>query len=168
MRKLRLLVTPECNRTCPGCCNNDWDLEALPVCTDYTGYDEILLTGGEPMLELKRVLDITRAIKDVSDAKVYLYTAKSKRAISVITALAWLDGITLTLHEQTDVAGFVKLTTMLESYPVFLKDKSLRLNVFDNVDMTGIDTSLWNVKDDIVWVPECPLPVHEEFMRYDY
>ena len=48
--KLRLLLFEECNRSCPGCCNRDWDLQPLPVCYDLPPYRIILLTGGEPML----------------------------------------------------------------------------------------------------------------------
>ena len=48
--KLRLLLLDDCNRNCPGCCNRDWDLQALPLCQDYTPYRLIMLTGGEPML----------------------------------------------------------------------------------------------------------------------
>jgi molybdenum cofactor biosynthesis enzyme MoaA len=50
VKKLRLLVTERCARSCSGCCNHDWDLAALPTCESYAGYDEVLLTGGEPML----------------------------------------------------------------------------------------------------------------------
>jgi molybdenum cofactor biosynthesis enzyme MoaA len=44
MKKLRLLVTSECNRSCSGCCNKEWDLDKLPVCESYKDYDEIYLT----------------------------------------------------------------------------------------------------------------------------
>ena len=40
-KKLRLLVTENCNRNCEGCCNKDWDLSSLEVCTSYKGYDEV-------------------------------------------------------------------------------------------------------------------------------
>lgn len=43
MSKLRLLLWEECNRTCAGCCNKDWNLSELPVCFDYSGYDLILI-----------------------------------------------------------------------------------------------------------------------------
>ena len=48
--KLRLLLFEECDRDGPGCCNRDWDLRSLPVCRDFTPYQVIMLTGGEPML----------------------------------------------------------------------------------------------------------------------
>ena len=45
--KLRLVLFEACDRCCPGCCNHDWDLKNLPVCTDYTPYEMIMLTGGQ-------------------------------------------------------------------------------------------------------------------------
>ena len=53
--KLRLLVTEECNRHCPGCCNNNWDLKSLSVCKSYRDYEQILITGGEPLLDMFRL-----------------------------------------------------------------------------------------------------------------
>ena len=50
MKKLRLLLFTDCNRNCEGCCNNDFDLNALKVETDFRQYDKIFLTGGEPMI----------------------------------------------------------------------------------------------------------------------
>ena len=63
MKKLRLLITEKCNRKCEGCCNLDWDLQNLPVCTSFKGYDEILLTGGEPQLEPVLILSTVEKIK---------------------------------------------------------------------------------------------------------
>ena len=64
MRKLRLLFTKDCNRNCPGCCNKDWDLDSLPVCTDFTPYDLVMITGGEPMLYPERLLHLIRRIRE--------------------------------------------------------------------------------------------------------
>ncbi len=50
MKKLRLIITEKCNRKCSGCCNNDWNIDKLPVITDFSKYNEIIITGGEPML----------------------------------------------------------------------------------------------------------------------
>ena len=45
--------------------------------------------------------------------------------------------------------------------------KSLRLKVFKGVDVSGIDLSLWDVKDNIEWIKDCPLPEDEVLMRYN-
>ena len=41
MKKLRLLVTKNCDRSCPGCCNKDWNLDKLPNAT-HLNYDEMV------------------------------------------------------------------------------------------------------------------------------
>ena len=74
--KLRLLLFEECGRNCPGCCNRDWDLQALPVCQDFTPYQIIMLTGGEPMLHPEiihsAVTEIRRQTKAPSSMRAWL------------------------------------------------------------------------------------------------
>jgi hypothetical protein len=41
----------------------------------------------------------------------------------------------------------------------------LRLNVFIGVDIEGFDTNGWQVKGNIEWIENCPLPVGEVFMK---
>ena len=48
-KKLRLPVTTSCPDKCPMCCNNSWDFSKLPV-VDRWNYDEIMITGGKPLL----------------------------------------------------------------------------------------------------------------------
>jgi hypothetical protein len=166
MKKLRLLVTNECYRDCEGCCNKQWDLSSLSVCEDFEGYDEVLLTGGEPLLKdywFFKVL-VFRIRKD-SECKVYLYTAEVQKAERIIALLIdVLDGITLTLHHQRDVKSFLSLNKRLILIDGF--NRSLRLNVFKGVEIpSDTDLSLWQVKKDMVWVENCPLPEDEIFMR---
>jgi molybdenum cofactor biosynthesis enzyme MoaA len=77
MKKLRLVLFEQCNRRCKGCCNKDWNIKSLPVCTDYTGWDVIMLTGGEPMLMPGLVLLTIGFIRTRNPkAKVYVYTPR--------------------------------------------------------------------------------------------
>jgi len=164
--KLRLLLWRECNRKCEDCCNQYWDLNALKKTTNFKGYSEILLTGGEPMLKPLTVAKICTEIKRQTDAPIYMYTAKIDCLVSIESLLhGWIDGITLTLHEQKDVQHFAVL-----NYNLLLKDirKSFRLNVFKGIDISGIDTRLWKVKDNMVWDKECPLPKDEVLMAYGF
>ena len=48
-KKLRLLVTAKCHNKCPMCCNNQFNFKKIPV-VDRLDYDEISITGGEPLL----------------------------------------------------------------------------------------------------------------------
>lgn len=153
MKTLRLLLFAACNRTCPGCCNNDWDLGELPRVDSYEGYDQIILTGGEPMLRPELVVCVAADIRSKVDAQIILYTARPGELPGV---MPFLDGVTVTLHEQTDVAEFARLPVL---------PGSLRLNVFEGVDMAFVDTWGWKVKHGIKWIKDCPLPENEVFMR---
>ena len=160
MKTLRLLLFAACDRACPGCCNNDWDLKALPVCDSFAGYDEIILTGGEPMLRQDLVYDVAVAAHaENPDARVYVYTAMPEGLTDAV--LSVVDGVTLTLHEQADVERFQNMLVDMGSMP----DKSLRLNVFAEVDLVDTWLGEWQTKSGIEWIEDCTLPEHESFMR---
>jgi hypothetical protein len=151
VKVLRLLLFSSCNRTCPGCCNNQWDLDALPVATDFRGYDMVVLTGGEPMLNPRLVVEVATTIRRQSFASIILYTAKPQKLPQV---MLFLDGVTVTLHEQADVAPFLALPKLRGSR---------RVNVFAGVDVP--DVPGWTMKRNMEWIEDCPLPEGEVFMR---
>ena len=165
MKKLRLLVTDECERECAGCCNKDWDLEKLPICTSFKGYDEIMFTGGEPMLvpHLVGKLALT-ARKQNPSAKLYLYTADTSAQHSLLSLLHHMDGLTLTLHEREDVVGFHNLSHALMRYKLAPK-LSLRLYVWEGVSVMAQERHGWRVKWNCKWEKNSPLPEGEVFMR---
>ena len=147
MKKLRLLLFDDCKRNCVGCCNNDWNLDALPVVESYAGYAEVLLTGGEPMLDPQLVIATAREIRRQSDAKIYVYMAKIDIISDVCAVLAATDGICVTLHTQEDVPDFVMLWIAMEPHDKLLPPrKSLRLNVFEGVKFPHHKLKYWKVK----------------------
>lgn len=177
-RKLRLLVTTDCPNHYPLCCNNSWDFDKLPVVKDFD-YDEVMITGGEPLLFTNRVVELAKAIKTLNPIlypgeavpKVYVYTSipSIHRLRSLMEVV---DGIVLTPHSKEDVDKFIKLNTILLDDLVFAikvgdGKLSLRLNLFKNIkDMLpeDIDLSIWKVKD-IEWIKDCPVPKGEDFRR---
>jgi len=166
MKTLRLLVTEVCNRGCPGCVNNDWDLNALPVCTDFTEFSMIILTGGEPLLDVPLVLDVVDRIRETNPtAMVIVYTAYASRVLHV---LPYVNGVTLTMHNQADVIPVQRLVSTVGRLRVdgvpWAVNSSLRLNVFEGVEF-GFYTPSWKVKSGIQWIKDCPLPANEVFMR---
>ena len=166
-KTLRLIFTPECNRSCPGCCNKDFDLPNLPRPTHFN-YDEIFITGGEPLLYLAQVIGFIKAIRLVSTAKIYIYTAyQSARGASMfLDLLLYVDGITLTLHEQRDWELFQQFESATRNNPELFLEKSLRLNIFDEVIFEPEKiSSHWRVKSNIVWIENCPLPENEVLMK---
>jgi hypothetical protein len=153
---LRLLLWEACNRSCAGCCNKQWDLTALPVVTEkeIAQADMILLTGGEPMLSPSRVLSYTSYLRGRTrpHTPIILYTA---RALGLPEVSPYMDGITLTLHVQSDVEPFLALPRL---------PGSLRVNVFAGIDLPRIPPG-WQVKRNIRWIEDCPLPPDETFRR---
>lgn len=164
MEKLRLLLTEDCNKGCEGCCNKDWDLSLLPVVKSFKGYSEILITGGEPMLYPNKIIECVNKIRQVSDANIYLYTAYIYQIATVLNILDEIDGITLTLHDKCDIEDLKRLNRCL--LPSIFLYKSMRLNIFDNIDVSDIDLKLWKIKDNMVWIENCPLPKDEILMKY--
>jgi len=169
MKKLRLLLWKECNRNCEGCCNNDWDLENLEQETDYSQYDVIMLTGGEPMLRPDRVIRTVEMIRN-KKAKIYLYTAEVSDVLSTLAVLRVVDGITVTLHTEDDVDAFESLDYIMDQFRYQLGDedplmeKSLRLNIFNGIGY--VDSMCeWHIKDNMKWIKDCPLPKGEVFKK---
>lgn len=168
-KKLRLFLWPDCTRNCPGCCNNDWDIDGLPVITDFADYDEIMLTGGEPMLYPAR---LRRAIADIRKqhiGNIWIYTAHpSFSLLTFLLAPGMADGATVTLHHQSDVYMLAEFMWMMARFGrgVVESARSMRLNVFAGIDVTGLDTSGWLVKDGMEWIKDCPLPDGEVFGRW--
>lgn len=162
--KLRLLVTKNCNRNCTGCCNKDWDLDGLPeVDLQYTRYDEIILTGGEPLLNVDRLKTLCEKIHVIQPrVPIFVYTAcVDIQKISDILGVC--DGMTLTLHTPLDGELFFN-----NSYNRFknIFNKSLRLHVFKGIQVPKeVYSSRWKVKENIVWIKNCPLPVDEVFRK---
>ena len=161
--KLRLLLFKNCNRRCKGCCNKDWDLDALEVENDFSGYSEVLMTGGEPMLAPEIVIGTAMKIREQNpNAKIYVYTAKVDSLVDVFAVLGFVDGMCVTLHKQKDTISFERLNEAL--YLTGVK-KSLRLNVFKGITLPFTSYDLWERKLDMEWVKNCPLPEDEVFKR---
>lgn len=176
-KKLRLLVTDKCPNKCPMCCNNSWDFDKLPVVETFD-YDEIMITGGEPLLYIGKVVNICKAIKTLDtyrekDTKIYLYTSVCNyEMLSYI--LQFIDGVVVTPHTKEAVKDLERMVFLFNkdaertyNYLYDIKTKSLRLNLFSDMkDILSkeIDLSLWNVKG-MKWIKDCPVPEGEDFKR---
>lgn len=173
-KKLRLLVTDKCHNKCPLCCNNSWDFSKLPV-VDRWDYDEIMITGGEPLLKYIPILDLIDSIRGIHEAqghecKIYIYTAffdvKRLKQVSMYS-----DGIVLTPHKIKDIDGLLAFNDILlketeKKYSIF-NYISFRLNLFPDIKKhipEGTDLHLWTIKD-MQWIKDCPVPEGEDFRR---
>jgi pyruvate-formate lyase-activating enzyme len=163
----RLICTYKCKKDCSGCCNKNWQ-GPKPKEVTHFNYRMVMITGGEPLLFPVQVLHLCAEIREKSEAKIILYTALSKVGESLLyLAYNYIDGMTLTLHQQEDVAPFLVLNReFLKFQSTKLKDKLLRLNIFKGITLPkDTDLSLWKIKKEIEWIKNCPLPEGEELLR---
>lgn len=162
MNKLRLIYTTKCNRNCEGCCNKDWDIENLLIVSDFSSYDEILITGGEPLLNVEQLVGSLRVMKAINKkAKIYVYTAISLPC-TFLPVLKHVDGMTLSIHEKADIWSLRALQYVLNEQKAYL-NKSMRLNITYDGEFGGI-AEYWKVKK-MPWQKNCPLPKDEVLMR---
>lgn len=169
-KKLRLLVTANCHNRCPLCCNKQFNFEDIPV-VDRWDYEEIMITGGEPLLYPERLERLCESIRDVTEqmgiaSKIYIYTARAEwyeieRAIKY-----YADGIVVAPHSTDDVKIFRQTNKNLLKYRYgkYL-ECSLRLKVFPEVrDALPENLKCWKVSES-EWIENCPLPEGEDFRR---
>jgi len=116
------------------------------------------------MLYPQLVRQATSDIRAVSNAPIVLYTASTRNVEDLCDILSTINGLTVTLHTRGDVEPFKYLAAAITRRGLITK--SLRLNVFAPIVVPDIDVSAWNVKANIEWIKDCPLPNDEVFMRY--
>lgn len=172
MKKLRLFVTNNCHNNCKKCCNKQFNIDEIPIIgNDYQNYNEISITGGEPMLNSDKLKKLLFDIKLQSnyfntDITIYVYTSLldfDKYA----HVIRYIDGLTYTPHSYDDVLSFVKEKDVLEACAKRC-NLSLRINIFPEVKQhfidKNIDLSNWKVKY-MEWINNCPYPEDEDFKR---
>lgn len=166
------MVTAKCYNNCPLCCNKQFDMNAIPV-VDRWDYDEIMITGGDPMLYPNRLEDLLESIRWITsemgrDTKLYLYTSRvAWDKLDRFIKHKYIDGIVLAPHSTDDLKYFRKVNFELlqktkYGYDI---DCSLILKVFpETKDALPENLKVWKVKET-QWIENCPLPEGEDFRR---
>ena len=166
-KSARVIITFDCNRNCPYCCNNyDSILDQAMFQNDLNfirqqNLDEIAITGGEPLLYPDYLIDLLNRIRDIDpDITIYLYSALYTDKLMEIIKL--IDGLHFTLHKGTnnkDIKGFLAVQNVARMYKD--SNKTFRLFVHREVNKNiVIKPSLWHRVEVKGWLPEgeCPLP----------
>ena len=172
MKKARVMVTQVCNRKCSYCCNTETMMELAQAKTldSIRGFDEVMITGGEPLLrpeDTEAILDVL--IKNNPDAKFYLYTAWCPSGhIAVLKSLLnKLDGIQYTLHTDSsdlDLERFGRIQNLIGTrrwggYP---SPFSARLYIVPGMWQSfELRPDYWDRIEKKPWVEDCPLPEGE-------
>lgn len=169
----RLIVTYRCNRSCLGCCNNhDNRVREITDINELIEYDEIVITGGEPMVIPE---EISKFIINVAGAgyrgSIFLYTAYLRINSDLHKDIVdMVDGITYTLHAES-LDGDIKNLKRLSSYRRLAdSDFSSRLiidsRLYDRYDFSNIDLTNWDVIRKLQWKDKCEPAEHEELLYF--
>lgn len=175
--KARVIVTLDCNRNCENCCNKEEVFEQHEVLNnidDLLTYDEILITGGEPMLIPMKVRNFIQLLREKKGykGKIYLYTALYDKYLDGFyrDILDMINGLHFTVHFEAKDKEIIQLKILSES-SLPLEDKSCRLaidsRVYDKYDFSNINFSAWKVVRKLKWLLNCPLPTDEKLFVYD-
>ena len=166
-KKARLLVTLDCHRKCAYCCNKQPGKLAgaikITALDRMVGYEEIMISGGEPMLIPDFVQSVLFQIRNINPtAKVYLYTASYRNEMEWILPL--LDGVVFSIHEDaTDEETHFNLTRMEYLIHLYGKGKSFRLNVVHRYPGDiNIRPDLWSRINFVTPLDDCPVPEGED------
>lgn len=135
----RVLITSQCVRKCSYCCNKLPEVQETIKFTTMDQfienahkYDVINITGGEPLLESKKLLDLINKIMKIGySGKIYLYTTidyTGNEFISLWEIVKNLDGINIGCHDDFNdafsVAYFYK-----HIYEYYEKDGSVQFGI---------------------------------------
>jgi len=169
--KLRLIVTERCDKACLECCNQNYDLTNLPVERDFRRYSQIMLTGGEPMLEYNFLIKLIAKIREQTFAPIFLYTANLLNLGNSVRVMGMVDGATVAVHDVMDFRYFMRLVHTTHVLPK-MTGYPFRLKHFGNIPHLQSEGSLvdyirgmhWDVRQS-TWVEGCPLPEGEVLAR---
>jgi hypothetical protein len=154
----------QCHKHCEYCLNQQWDYNEVPICHDYSPFDVVSITGGEPLLFPGAIQRLIRRIRIDSRAKIYVYTAKTDNLTGLMPVLNAADGLTVTLHGPEDVAPFLRLVEEAQRH----RDvRSLRVGAFKGVELPEFLPG-WQVERDKVPVRvNRYLPETETLMKWN-
>jgi len=155
-RFARVVMSFKCNRKCKGCCNQIMDFDhILAKVEEIKGYEQVFITGGEPMLYPDRLIEIINILKRNGNQKIFLYTAWPYPKKTFLKILKMLDGVTLTLHAHLDRYMFIDNGYDKMKFP----GKEMRVKAFSvkNFEVTG-DWKVIPTK----WISDCPMPPDED------
>lgn len=176
MKKVaRVIVTYDCNRNCENCCNEHIENVTEVHFEDLLKYEEIVITGGEPMIIGPRVVEMIHRLRENGyRGMIWLYTAElNVKRWADKTVIREISGINYTFHykyTQRDLTLLKRLTEYLnktdtsEMHNRLIIDSRLKNEI--NWNDIGIDA--WDCVRWLEWkTGECPVPDNEELVFYD-
>ena len=174
MKKARLIITWKCNRTCDKCVNNQPVAKNYRTITDLSelkDFEEISITGGEPMLNPTRLVAIITKIRKHVQTKVriFLYTAWLYNIDMMRYVIAHVSGVHFTLHKAAkprDVQDFQDFQLLIINMQP-LPGKTFRVSIHhEEIFPVTIFPPAWHRVEIKSWEDDCKLPEGEELLVY--
>lgn len=172
-RSARVIVTYNCNRNCPGCCNNHGNkIEEIEDINDFLAYDEIIITGGEPLLLRTKILDFISNLKRIGyDKKIYLYTSFwEKNNLCHQSIINMVNGITYTLHAEANDKDIIALRNLSNNKRLMDESFNARLIIdkrcYNNYDFSNINFKNWSVIRKLQWKDVCEPASNEDLVSF--
>lgn len=110
---LHLVTTKECARNCKYCCNRQYDLDTqVPTVTkeELETVEEVLLTGGEPVLfsEVNKIAkDLKATYSNIKKVYVYANAAELAYVRKVLhEPIDCIDGFSISIKNSLDKIAF--------------------------------------------------------------
>lgn len=122
---------------------------------DWAKYDEVSLTGGEPLLDVPRTARIIGAIRTLNPyCKIWLYTNGTKLQIETARFLKMvgLSGITVSLHTRLDPVILAAVATMMSLRFLANKKEFTGWEIF--CDQYEVPYRIWKMDDCYDMEPE--------------
>ena len=155
----RVVLTDRCNFDCEFCCMKDKKIHDSFLNTNASNiammrYDEIAITGGEPLLELGKLVQFICLLKYFNkNAKVYLYTngILLKSETAAMLKIAGLDGVNWSPHsyptkQDKQIMTFIHIC--LIPVRILIQDK---FTIYDDILQYALDNSMqikqWMIGD---------------------
>lgn len=170
----RIIYTTKCNRNCKGCCNESLNFKELKSITDIEKlkeYETIILTGGEPLLDVRQFNIDAKWIESVTGKKVIVQSAWwPKVKVAGHSILFNIKGITYTLHDNPSLEDMIRLRMLIENLSESWHNRTARLNidkrVYNTHDLSNLDLTVFDEVRKMEWKEECPLPENEELVLW--
>lgn len=110
---IHLLITPLCDRKCPYCCNNQYDMNEIPLVSEeeLSKAEVLCLTGGEPF-KYSSPSNIAKYYKRKypNIKRVYVYTNAVELVEYILTygylSFPGIDGLSVSIKTQRDKEAF--------------------------------------------------------------
>lgn len=180
--KARLILTYDCPRSCSYCANQNEELishsRGISDLSDLDDYEEVILTGGEPMLDPFTTAAVATELRNRRPhRKIYVHAAMWDDGSKYV--LREVDGVTYSLHEPP-VGEDLNSKKDLEMLNLFQKHVGLysrpgsthRLKINDNFSdkhLLGIEHYRSFHRTSIeTWTPgTCALPADEHLFIWN-